>query len=503
MAKKLTSLFLFLVLTISCGSSSNAGKQNLVVGVRTEAVTLYPFGSNDNATARVTVQIFDRLVEKDEKGTFLPSLATEWSFVSPSILQMKIRQGVLFHNDELLTVEDVKFSLETMIQAPEVKNIASPMREVKIVDDSTVQIILHEPFAPILSHLAHPTAAILNKNSIIAAGKDLKQMIPVGTGPFKYQVWNRGQNLILEKFDAYWGTPAQISTIEFRVIPEDSARTIALESGDIDLAYDIPSADLDAVRGNGSLQLIEKAIPRIEYLGINIGKAKSPILKDARVRKAIALAIDSQGIIQSVLFGSGALSSSIITDSVVGFNKNLSPIVRNVEEAKNLLKEAGVPEGTKLTLWATEGERQKIAEIIKANLREIGLDVTIAIYEWGRFLDGTANGEQDLSLMGWTTITGDADYGIYNLVHSNSFGATGNRSFYSNAKVDQLLELARREGNPSTRDAYYGQIQEILMTELPIIPIFSKVANIGMVKGLKGFVFHIGDAHQLRTIVFE
>ncbi|MGL4388829.1 MAG: ABC transporter substrate-binding protein, partial [Brevinema sp.] len=218
MVKNFSSLFLFLLITISCSSSSNGVKQNLIIGIRNEPVTLYPFGSNDNATARATVQIFDRLVERDENGIFTPSLATEWKLVSPTVLELKLRSDVLFHNNQTMTAEDVKFSLETMIKAPEVKNIASPMKEVKIISQDIIQIILHEPFAPILSHLSHPTAAILNKSEIIAAGKNPKQMTPVGTGPFKFQEWNRGQNLILKKSDSYWGELAKISTIEFKII---------------------------------------------------------------------------------------------------------------------------------------------------------------------------------------------------------------------------------------------------------------------------------------------
>ncbi|MGL4562910.1 MAG: ABC transporter substrate-binding protein [Brevinema sp.] len=493
----------WVLLLVSCSNTNDEDRDNLVVGVRAEPVSLYPYGANDNASARVVVQIYNRLIEKDKLGQFHPSLASEWILMSPTILQMKIRQGVLFHNDELLTVEDIKFSLETMMQSPEVKHIASPMKEVQIIDSNTIHIILKEPFAPILAHLAHPAASIVQKKTILAAEQNLKQMHPIGTGPFKLVEWNRGQNIILEKFSSYWDKQSDIKSIEFRVIPEDSTRTIALESGDIDIAYDIPTADLESVRNNPSLKLIEQAIPRIEYLGFNIEKNSQKFWKNVKVREAVALAIDIPGIINSVLFGAGTPASSIISEGVVGYYPGLPPLQRNVNKAKQLLAEVGIPSGTKINLWTTEGERQKIAEIIKENLREIGLNVTISIYEWGRFLDGTAKGEHDMFLLGWTTITGDADYGIYNLVHSDAFGAVGNRSFYSNRNVDKLLDLARKEILPQQRDLYYKEIQEILYKDFPIVPLFYKISNVGLSKSIRGFEFDLSDSHRLQTVYFQ
>ncbi|MGL5956956.1 MAG: ABC transporter substrate-binding protein, partial [Brevinema sp.] len=299
MFKKLLVVIVFLL--SFCGQAEDlANKDTLKVGIPTEAVTMDPYGSNDNATARATVNIFDRLIEKDEEGNFYPGLATAWEILSPTQIKLTLRTNAVFHNGEILSPEDVKYSIDRMLVSPEIEHLVNPIRNVEIVNGDTILLNLKTPFAPILSHLAHAVMAIINKKAVEEAGQDIGQK-PVGTGPYKLTQWNRGQNLILEQHTEYWGEAPKIPNIEMRVIPEGSARTIALETGDIDIAYDIDSVDRERVIDHSRLQLLEEPIARIEYFGYNIGRGKNPIWKDQRVREAIALAIDREGIINSVL----------------------------------------------------------------------------------------------------------------------------------------------------------------------------------------------------------
>ncbi len=500
MFKRLLTIICALLIT-SCGSEDVSSKDTLRVGVSAEPVTLYPYGSNDNPSASVHVNIFDRLLEKDNDGGFHPSLATEWEMISPTQLKVTLRTNAMFHNGELLTPSDVKYSLERAIASPEIRNIANPIKSVEILDGETVIVHLHTPFAPILSHLAHSVMAILNQKAAEEAGEDIDQK-PVGTGAYQLAEWNRGQSVIVKVFPEYWGDVPKIPNIEFRVIPEAASRTIALETGDVDIAYDVDAVDRERIMGNSKLQLIEEPVARIEYLGFNIGKGRNPIWKDARVREAVALAIDREGIINSVLFGAGTPADSIIYKSVVGHYDGITARKQDIAKAKALLAEAGIPAGTKVSLWTSDGPRQKTAEIIQANLREIGLDMSIEVLEWARFLDGTGKGEHDTLLLSWGTITGDADYGIYNLVHTGASGGSGNRSFYSNPVVDSLLDSARKEIDPVKRDELYKQVQITLDQELPIYPIYYKLANVGAAGYVKGFVFHVTESHRLNTVHF-
>ncbi len=500
---KRSVLFMSLLVMISCAQSEDLTKKDLLkIGIPTEAVTLYPYGSNDTATARMTVNIFDRLIEVDSNGDFQPGLAESWEMETPTTVKLNLRSNVTFHNGAPFTAEDVVFSITKMIAAPEIEHISSPIKSAEILDAYTVLVHLNKPFAPILAHFAHVTMAIMSKEYTENAGDDIDQK-PVGTGPYKLKTWNRGQNLLLEANTEYWGGAPKIANLEFRVIPEAAARTIALETGDIDIAYDIDAVDRDRVNDSSDLRLIEKPVARIEYLGFNIEKGKNPIWRDKRVREAVALAIDVDGIINSVLFGTGTPADSLLYKTVIGHYEGLTPRTRDLKRAKELLVEAGVTPGTKVRMWTSEGQRQKILEIVQANLREIGIDASIEVYEWARFLDSTGKGDHDMFVLGWTTVTGDADYGIYNLVHTDAFGPAGNRTFYSNIEVDNLLDSARVELDPVKRVNMYKQIQEILYEDLPFIPLFYKLANVGTSKTVKGFEFDPSESHRLNTVYFS
>ena len=497
---KIAIIALLVLITSNCTPKNDAPKNTLIVGVPAEAVTLDPYGSNDYGSSRVTVNIYDRLIDKDLQGDFHPALATSWEFLSPTVLQLKLRKNVLFHNGEMFTAEDVKFSVNRMLQSPEIEHIAGAIKNVDIIDTHTVNLILKAPFAPIVSHLAHSAMAIFNKKAVEESGENIDQM-PVGTGPYKLKTWNRGQNILLEVNPEYWGELPKVPNVEFRVIPEESARTIALETGDVDIAYDIGDVDRDRIRENPDFQLIENPIARTEYLGFNL-KSGNPIWQDQRVREAVYYAIDREGIINSVLFGAGSVADSIIYKSVTGHYDGLNLRKRDIEKSKALLAEAGVPVGIKVSMWTLEGYRQKILEVIQANLREVGIDASIEVVEYARFLDGTAKGEHDLVIIAWTTVTGDADYGIYNLAHSSAFGGPGNRSFYSNPEVDSLLEAARIEIDEKKRNSLYQKIQETLYEELPVIPLFYKLSNVGASKNIKGIEFDPAMAHRLKNVYF-
>ena len=499
--KKIGLLFSVL-LVLSCAQQVEE-KNTLIIGVEADAITLFPYRSNDTPSTSVSSQIYDRLIEKDNKtGDLVPSLATEWKFLSPTILQMKIRSNVSFHNGETLTAKDVKYSIMRMIDSPAIAHILSVIDDIKIVDDLTVNLVFKTPFAPILSHLTHATASILNEKTAKSQGENI-DTTPIGTGPFSLKEWARGNKIILTRFDGYWGEPAKMQNLEFRIIPEKSSRMIALETGEIDIALDIAPVDKERVEFNPDLVLAEVPLASIEYLVFNLKEGKNPLWQDPRVREAVALSLDVPGIINSVHFGIASPADSLIHESVVGHYDGLSPIVQNIDKAKALLAEAGVKQGSKLTIWTTDGPRLKTTEVIQANLREIGLDATIEVLEWGRFLEGTANGEHDTYVLGWTTATGDADYGIYNLVHSSAMGSPGNRSFYSNPETDRLLDLARKELDSDKRDALYKTIQEIVFKDLPYVPLIYRVGIAGHKKNVKNFQSHPTTHLKMKDISYE
>ncbi len=492
---KIIAPVLLILMTVSCSSDDTNVKDTLRIGIPFEPTTLY--GSIETASARINLNIYDRLIEKEKDGSFSEGLATEWEMLSPTELKLTLRTNAQFHNGEYLTPEDVQYTIERAINTPEINSIASPIKSVDIIDGDTVVMHLHAPFAPILSHLTHSAMAVLNKKAMEEAGADYDQ-IAVGTGPYILQEWNRGQNVVLTANENYWDGAPNIQNLDFMVIPDNSARSIALETGDVDVVYDIDFVDRERIAESPALNLIEEPVASIEYFGFNTGKGSNPIWQDNRVREAVALAIDREGIIDNVIFGAGTPASSIIYDTVIGRYDGLTPRERNVAKAKELLAEAGVTNGTKVNLSVYDG-RQKMAEVIQANLKEIGLDVSIEVSELSRFIDSTSKGEHDTYILGWVTVTGDADYGIYNLIHSDSWGGPGNASFYSNTVVDNLLDQARVEIDSEKRDKLYEEVQVILDEELPIFPLYYRTLNVGTSKDVKDFTFNPTGAYKLKS----
>lgn len=274
-----------------------------------------------------------------------------------------------------------------------------------------------------------------------------------------------------------------------------------METGEIDIAYDIDGLDKDRMKNNKKVDFIEEPSLRIDYVGFNIKKVPFNNLK---VRQAIALAINNDDIISAVYKGSGTKANSLIGPKVFGYTKESKAWDYNVEKAKKLLAEAGYPNGFKTKLWVNENPtRRDIAVIVQDQLKQIGIDVTIETLEWGAYLDGTARGDHDMFILGWTTVTGDADYGLFPLLHSSCFGGAGNREFYSNPKVDKLLMQARNSTNQDERKELYKQIQMIVQEEVPVCITAYKSQNAAVQKSVKNFKLKAAGHHKLYGVEFK
>lgn len=490
------------VVLSACGGAEEAVKMKdtLVVGQGADAKTLDPHATNDQPSSRVAVQIYSQLVETDKDMNIVPGLAESWKSLDDKTTQFTLRKGVKFHNGEELKASDVKFTLEAMIASPTVAHIVNSISTVEVVDDYTVNVITKEPFGPLLYHLTHTAASILNEKAVKAAGDSYGQK-PVGTGPYQFVDWAVGDRITLKAFDNYYGGKQEIPNVIFRNIPEGTNRAIALETGEIDIGYDLEPIDKDTVRSKDNLALVEEESFSVAYLGFNTKKAP---YDNVKVRQAISYAINADDIVEAVLMGAGSPSSSPIGPKVFGFNPNIERYKQNFDKARELLTEAGYADGFKTSIWTNDNPtRVQIAQVLQAQLRQIGIDMSIEVVEWGAFLDGTSRGDHDMFIMGWVTVTGDADYGLYALFNSATHGGAGNRSFYSNAEVDQLLNQARTSTDAGERKELYGKIQVILQNEVPTFSIYDQYQNIGIQKNVLGFHMAPAGHHKIRGVRFQ
>lgn len=477
-------------------------RDTLIVGQGADARTLDPHATNDQPSARVMKQIYETLVKQNEAMELVPGLALSWEKIDELTFEFKLRQGVKFHNGEPFNAHEVKFTLIRATESGTIGHIVGAIdpEGIEIIDNYTIRIATKKPFAPLLSHLAHNAAAMLNEKAVVEAGEDYGQM-PVGTGPFKLYKWNTGDSVELVRFDGFHGEAPKLRKIIMRNIPEGTNRAIEVETGAIDIAFDIAPMDVRRIEENPDLQLFRDPNLSTAYIGFNA--AKEPF-DDVRVRQAINYAIDMEAIVEAVYLGIGSPAKGPLGENVWASHRGLKPFGFDVERAKELMKEAGLEDGFSTTIWTNENQqRMDIAEIVQNQLQVLNITTEVKVLEWGAYLDGTAAGEHDMFILGWVTVTGDPDYGLFPLFHSSQFGEAGNRTFWSNPRVDELLDLGRVTADPAKRKAAYMEAQEIIRDEAPWVFTWTGESISGARNNVRGFVQHPAGHHSLFRVYFE
>lgn len=470
---------------VSCGAKEEAKptKDTLVFAQISEGKTLDPQDTTEQYSQRVITAIYDRLVEIDETtGKICSGLAKSWEQLDENTLLFHLNDNVYFHNGDKLTAEDVKFTIERAKTLPKVAHLYKLIDNIEVVDENTVKFHTSEPFAPLLAHLSHKTASIISKKYFEEKGVDGFQN-PVGTGPYKFKEWKVGDKLTIEANENYFkGAPA-IKYVVVRAIPEENSSVMGLETGEIDLIADLNAESRKLILDNKDLQYKEMSGISTIYVGINTSKG---IMKDAEVRKAIAMGIDRDAIIESILLGSVKKAECFVSPKVFGYSEDTKVYPYNLEEAKKIIEAKGLT-GTKVTLGVSNSSiRMQMSEIIQAQLAEIGLNVSIESLEWGAFLTATGRGDLDMFTLGWGPSTFDGDYGYYPNFHSSQLGAAGNRSQYVNPEMDRLLDLAKKETDVKKREELYKEVSKIINEDVPAIPVYYINNTVAATKNIEG-----------------
>ncbi|SOC38145.1 glutathione ABC transporter substrate-binding protein [Salinicoccus kekensis] len=502
------------------GGMEDAGASgDITIGMMDEMVTLDLHGSNDSASSQVRRNIYETLIFQTVDMELEPRLATEWEQVEDNVLNLKLREGTTFHNGSDFTAEDVKATLDRVRDeavASQVAFLFEMIEEVEIVGNHEVNLHTAYPFAPLPSHLAHTTAGIMSKELIDedyqaaldsagvdmtaeeyyevreAGGTDYEEVADQisedlggvigsgtdGTNHLKLESRSAGESVSLSRFDGFQGGERDFENVTFRVIPENGARMAELETAGIDIATDIDSSSIDRIESGESTELIEQESVRMSYLGFN---TQMEPFDDVKVRQAISHAIDREAIISGVYDDMGIAAQGPLAPDVWGYNADLEGAVYDMDRARELLAETDVADGFSTTIWVdNDPQIVDTAVYIQESLSELGINVTIEQYEWGAYLETLANGDHDMFILGWTTVTADADYGLYALYHQDNIGAPGNRSFYENQELSDLLDAGRSESDEDLRYDIYQDAQEILAEEVPTAYLFHTNFAIGV-----------------------
>ena len=511
-------LVLMPLLFIGCDAAEEAevapeGGGDLVIANLSDAVSLDPHGSNDVPSAKVAYNVYESLLYFDQNSELQPLLATDWEAVDDLTWEFSLREGVQFHDGTDFTAEAVKASFERLLDP----DIGSPrfflfemIEEVVIVDDYTVQFVTQFPFAPLPAHLAHNGGAIISPAAIeadyeeMAAGNEPGTFLatnPVGTGFFKLDSWEPGAQLKVVRNDDYWGENARLESVTFKVVPESLTRISELETGVAHIAYPVEPSDMNRVDNMDIASMNVTSVTVMAYVGYNCEKEP---FDDVRVRQAISMAINKDEIIEGAYEGTAIPAQGPIAPGVFGFDENISGLPYDVDQARELLAEAGYEDGFSTTIWTNDNPvRIMAAEYIQSELADLNIEVEIEVLEWGAYLENTAAGEHDMFILGWSTPTLDADYAVYALFHSNNIGDPGNRSYYSNEEVDELLDRGRQEPDPDERLKIYSELQEILIEEAPMLYLVYNEDLTGVNDNVKNFWVTAAMMFMLQDVYIE
>jgi peptide/nickel transport system substrate-binding protein len=472
-------------------------KDTIVFGQGADVTSFDPHVGKETPAVAVTNHIYDTLVDTDPvTGEVVPQIAERWEQLSPVSYRFFIRKGITFHNGEELKADDVKFSLDRAIASASVSYIVDFIKEVLVEDDYTVVVTTKAPYGPTLRNLAVPFAAIVPKD-YVSANPDALKTKPVGSGPYKFVSWAQSDNVKLEAFDNYYMGAPKTKYLVMKVIPEAAQRTIALETGEIDLSYDILVSDMKRVEANKNLTLFEAPSLTCFYISFNMKKAP---FDNQLVRQAINMAIDRQLLVDTVNNGTGAAADEIIAPAVYGYYST-GVWEYNPTKAKALLAQAGYPNGFSCTLWVNNNQgRVEMCQAIQEMLREIGITCKVEVMEFGTFISRSTAGEHDMGYFGWVTSTKDADYTYYSLEHSSQQGAPGNRSFINDPEVDRLVELGRTSADTKIRDAAYKDLALKLKEVANNAPIIYTAITAGASNKVQNFVLDPIGYHRLEGV---
>lgn len=455
-------------------------KDTLVFAMNTDVQSMDPQIQNDTTSEQVVKMLYNTLLKFEDDGTVVGDLAESWSVSEDKLTwTFNLKQGVKFHNGKELTSADVKATFDRALNAEagglRTTEIIKMFTAVEAPDPYTVTITTDGPYGPMESLMCNMSLGIMDADYIEKYGLDLGTSVEGenGTGPFKVVSWERDQEIVVERFDDYFGTPAKLQTVVYTIIPEAASRVIALETGEVDV-IDKPTdedlARLEADTENFTVLRKPTISQRLFRFGCN-----DPIISNTKVRQAIVYAIDRQAIIDALFTGSGYPSTAPLAPVTFGYS-DLGEIEQDLELAKSLLAEAGYPDGFDTKIVTTERYQNgiELAEIISQQLAEIGINAEIEVWEWSA-LSASWNGitadefDQPIFIMGAGPSMRDADGGLRGLYTTSETGLNDrNYGFYSNAEVDALIEQGMQETDQQKRVEIYKEAMEILYREDPV-----------------------------------
>jgi peptide/nickel transport system substrate-binding protein len=482
---------------------SGAGAAELRIGLAADVTSMDPHFLNLQPNLNISWHVFDALTHVDEDARLIPGLAVSWRAIDPLTWEFRLRRGVKFHDGSELTADDVVFSIERTLKVPngQFRTFTRRIVREQVVDAHTLRLKTATPYAMVPYDL-NSIFIVSKKAARGAASADFdsgKAMI--GTGPFRFVRFARGDRVELARNDFYWDGKAAWTKVIFRIIPTDPSRLAGLLSGELDAIEQIPTADLPRLRSDPRLRIARKVSWRTIFFSIDqyrdhppgiADKSGGPLprnpFRDRRVREALSKAIDRQAIAERLMDGAALPASNLVSPPVFGYAPDLKPDIYDPKEAKRLLAEAGYPDGFAMTLAAPNNRYvndEQIAQAVAQMLAHAGIRARVEALPMNAYLTKGRKGDFAFALLGWGSFSGDL--ALRSLVATGDpgkgFGAF-NWSGYSNRRVDGLLERAFASVDEKRRESLAQEAMRVAMRDYAVIPLHHQVTTWAMKKAI-------------------
>ena len=458
-------------------SSNGEPGGTLTVAQSADIETMDPAMHRSRINQTVVRNVFEGLVNQNDSLEPVPELATEWEQVDETTWRFVLRENVTFHNGENFDAEAVKYSLERVTdpgQASPRADMLSMIDEIVVEDEHTVVIKTAQPAPTLLASLS--VNEIVPPDYVEEVGDAEFAKAPVGTGPFTFEEWVRNERVVLAANEDYWGGSPKVDRLVFRPIPEVSARIAALQSGDVQIAAELP-ADL-AESLEGDVESVSVIGTRIFFLAMNVTKAP---VDDADVRVALNQAIDRESLVDNIYQGYARPLNQPAFPEMLGYDPDFEGYEFDKEAASQVLSKVGSP----LQIDVEEKDKT-LAEAVAGQLNAAGVEAKVNVLETQAFLDTIGNGGSTAYLSSWGVAEGDAD-----VIFARHFWSPAREDAfytgYKNTELDALIEQGRSIADQAEREGIYAEATEIVMSDAPWAPILNPEEIYGVSATVQGW----------------
>jgi len=470
--KSLIVTSMLLVMVLGCSRPPDPNTVTMVI--ESSPANLDPRVGTDAQSERIDELIFDALLRRDDHFNVVPGLAEKWEMPDPLTYVFHLRYGVRFHDGRALTSADVKWTFDSLLngtirsaKASSYKNVAS----IDAPDDSTVVFHLKAPYVSFPWNVSEGAIGILPAGSGSEASRH-----PIGTGPFRFVSQEQDKDVLLERNPDYHGAKPKIARVRFTVVPDATTRILELRKGSADVALNAFTADaVETIRRQGELKVQQTKGTIYAYIGMNL---RDPILREVRVRQALAYAIDRESLAKYLWRDEVRLANSILPPQHWAYSTNGTQYPFDPAKARRLLDQAGYKparNGIRFHLvmkTSTEESTRLFAAVLQQQLRDVGIALDLRSFEAATFLSDIAKGEFQIFSLRW--IGGNEDPDIFDFVFNSAKTPPkgSNRGFYRNPQVDALIAQGVAEADQAKRKRIYAELQKIVAEDLPYINLW-------------------------------